>query len=288
MSFNFDPVECSICMDTSDNSEYGIAKCGHGLHRRCWKKWLRQRQLCPICLSQVKYDTLIRINHVNYKLLISCQDGELEALKSLLSASAEPRTGWQSFIRACDVLNIFTTPNAELSVRGAQGNTPLITAAMHDQLEIIEAIFQQSAVLIDEMNDLGETALMCAAARGQQRVVEYLVTMGSDKFLLSHEGKCALEKAAEGGHMRVIEFLIVGHDTLTIKSAIQYAESKGHYKVADGIHKLLPWELRSWTGYTRRLIKRSAKSIVTVAQRNIDLTVCIIAVIIFFISRVIR
>ena len=41
--------ECSICMDTDNNSEWSILPCGHKFHGQCISQWLRSNQTCPIC-----------------------------------------------------------------------------------------------------------------------------------------------------------------------------------------------------------------------------------------------
>eukprot|EP01018_Ginkgo_biloba_P000693 Gb_30059 [translate_table: standard] len=42
--------KCSICQEEyKDNEELGILECGHNHHTECIKKWLMQKNECPIC-----------------------------------------------------------------------------------------------------------------------------------------------------------------------------------------------------------------------------------------------
>jgi len=41
---------CNICREEyKDNEELGILACGHKHHSDCIRKWLLQKNLCPIC-----------------------------------------------------------------------------------------------------------------------------------------------------------------------------------------------------------------------------------------------
>jgi hypothetical protein len=41
--------ECTICIDSDDDSDVEAAPCGHVFHRRCFRTWLRHRRVCPYC-----------------------------------------------------------------------------------------------------------------------------------------------------------------------------------------------------------------------------------------------
>jgi len=45
--------ECSICMDTDNNSEWSILQCGHKFHGECISTWLLTNQTCPICRIRI-------------------------------------------------------------------------------------------------------------------------------------------------------------------------------------------------------------------------------------------
>ena len=45
--------ECTICMDSDDESDVEATPCGHVFHRKCLKKWLMHRRVCPYCTVNV-------------------------------------------------------------------------------------------------------------------------------------------------------------------------------------------------------------------------------------------
>lgn len=55
--------ECTICMDSDDDSDVEAAPCGHVFHRKCLRTWLRHRRVCPYCNvnvdSPVVFETTI-------------------------------------------------------------------------------------------------------------------------------------------------------------------------------------------------------------------------------------
>lgn len=47
-----DDGKCAICLEEyKDNSLLGILKCNHDFHTDCVKKWLKEKNSCPICKS---------------------------------------------------------------------------------------------------------------------------------------------------------------------------------------------------------------------------------------------
>lgn len=51
-------IECVVCQ-MSENEKFQTSRCGHILCKKCWEKWLRSSQKCPICGATVSSSHLI-------------------------------------------------------------------------------------------------------------------------------------------------------------------------------------------------------------------------------------
>jgi len=72
---------------------------------------------------------------------------------------------------------------------------------------VLEFLFNECDVGVDEQEYSGETALMRAAKLGNAKMVEFLMGFGADKTLQDKEGMTALDFALEGGFSDVIVLL---------------------------------------------------------------------------------
>jgi hypothetical protein len=54
-----EPESCAVCLnDLEDDDLVRRLPCGHGFHKACVDKWLRQNKTCPLCVQDV--ETLMR------------------------------------------------------------------------------------------------------------------------------------------------------------------------------------------------------------------------------------
>lgn len=78
--------------------------------------------------------------------------------------------------------------------------TPVMLGAKYGHVHAIGELLKQGAVL-NEVNELGMSALHSAAAFGQTRAALFLLRIGIDKKLRDCEGRTAAEVAFDGGYL---------------------------------------------------------------------------------------
>lgn len=49
-----DMVDCSICYDSTNNQKSVRTICNHVFCKKCFQKWTRNHDSCPLCRSKVK------------------------------------------------------------------------------------------------------------------------------------------------------------------------------------------------------------------------------------------
>ena len=83
-----------------------------------------------------------------------------------------------------------------------------LQAAQRGDFTTVEAMVRQKEVDVDAKDELGVTALIRAAERGDKRMTEYLLGMGADVNHKAVTGETALLNASENNHRDVIEVLL--------------------------------------------------------------------------------
>lgn len=108
------------------------------------------------------------------------------------------------------IMKFLLDRKADVNFQASDGRTPLIAAAMvADQSQGLEKV----ALLLDEgaKPDLvkhgGETALMLAAGRGNDKIVELLIDKGADVNLKNGAGESAMSYAKRSGKNAIVAFL---------------------------------------------------------------------------------
>lgn len=92
------------------------------------------------------------------------------------------------------------------------GWTPLHEAANHGDVPTIKALLKHPSTEVNtvgghEVKKLGMTPLHDAAGNGNTEVVQLMIRMGGDPFLVDAEGKTALDCAVAEGHESTAEYL---------------------------------------------------------------------------------
>ena len=87
----------------------------------------------------------------------------------------------------------------------------------------------------------GGTALHAAAGMGHTKCVTALLRYGADVNAKSKDGMTPLIAAAGGGHLASVELLLGAKADKRVivrgKTAVEWAKSEGHTKVADFISR---------------------------------------------------
>ena len=147
-------------------------------------------------------------------LHIAAQYGHVETLKYLLH---------RLFNHEVSGLTIKLTPGGKLSHtliskfqqklsdrhRDQSGNTPLHTACVHGQMDVVQLITREIGCDPNNTNFEGLSCLHLATQHGHLPLVRYLVEeVGSDVTFEDEHGRSPTYLAAEGGHLNILKYLI--------------------------------------------------------------------------------
>ena len=90
---------------------------------------------------------------------------------------------------------------------GTRGWNPLHCAAAGGNEAIIETLLS-SGLDIDSRGNNGTTPLMLAAAKGDEKTVDLLLSKGADPHLKNFTGRNLLHAAAEGGNISIVKSML--------------------------------------------------------------------------------
>ena len=93
--------------------------------------------------------------------------------------------------------------------------TGLMLAVAEPSPRVAELLIDTLRIDLDATNPAGENALMLAALKGQERLVERLIGRGAE---VNKPGWTPLHYAATGGHARIVRLLIEHHAFLDAES----------------------------------------------------------------------
>lgn len=108
------------------------------------------------------------------------------------------------------IMNILLDNKADIDFQASDGRTPLMAAAMcADQKQAYEkvSLLLDRGAKPDRVKHGGETALMLAAGRGNEKVVELLIEKGADVNLKNGAGESAMSYAKRSGSSAIIALL---------------------------------------------------------------------------------
>jgi len=124
------------------------------------------------------------------------------------------------------------------------GWTPLMIAAAEGHVETVSALVEAGGD-VNATNALGRTALMFASSYGFLAIVNDLLAHRADPNLVPKDstGWTALIAAAHNGHREVVTMLLGHGADASIadkqgKTALAWAEARGHVKVAQALSDL--------------------------------------------------
>jgi ankyrin repeat protein len=112
-----------------------------------------------------------------------------------------------------EIVRLLSDHRADLATRTDEGNTLLMLAVLSKSPEIVEFLLTRSFDInapdidINAQDKVGETALMLAAATGQDRIIEMLINAGADSQLRNKEDLNAFQIATNAGHQQTARFI---------------------------------------------------------------------------------
>lgn len=159
-----------------------------------------------------------------HALHVAAQEGEVDALRTLLQAGAHPNVrddyGRTPLMAACDghqpaaqrfdlIIEMLLEAGALPSVADDQGCVPLHAAACFGADDAIEVLVAVEPATLALANNDGLTPLSVAAGRGHESAVRLLLALGaSDKEACAENRESSLELAAKIGHEGVTAVLL--------------------------------------------------------------------------------
>ncbi|MGO9122044.1 MAG: TerB N-terminal domain-containing protein [Desulfomonilaceae bacterium] len=145
------------------------------------------------------------------KLVIICVVVLLNLLASPLYASRTNTSGSQLLVaaRSGDVAAVQKAlrQKADINVKGPDGWTPLMWAAVTGHVEVVRLLLDSGAEVNVAAKKSGDTALILAALKGHTEVVRLLLSKNALVELKHKAGWTALWSAAANGHAKAIELL---------------------------------------------------------------------------------
>lgn len=132
-------------------------------------------------------------------------------MAGLLLAPLQAQAGaYQDFLSAVQRDDVASVKS--LVQRGVDVNTidpagfPALTLAIRDQsLKVAEFLLEQPNLRLDQLNAVGEDALMYAALNGYEKLVQRLIQLGAP---INKTGWTALHYAATHGHTEICQLLL--------------------------------------------------------------------------------
>ena len=165
---------------------------------------------------ELDVNTIERTYHQNALWMATGKDTDM--LRELLRRKdvlidARARYGETPLGRACrqsfnNSLPLLLAAGADVNLKDKNGSSPLIHAATEGNESALELLFDHKAVLIDDADPKGETALIKAAKGGHTKCVKLLIAQDSPLEHKDSDGKTALNAAATLGYKIVVKLLL--------------------------------------------------------------------------------
>ncbi|XP_020632929.1 transient receptor potential cation channel subfamily A member 1-like isoform X2 [Orbicella faveolata] len=125
----------------------------------------------------------------------------------------------------------------------SEGMTPILRACLSGHVEIIEHLITKGAAICSLPGSSAPSPLMCAAKRGHNRAILFLLQRGSPIDLRDSHQRTCLHVAAHSADVETVDIILEngGRDLIDSldkdnRTPIHYAASKGSYEI---VQKLL-------------------------------------------------
>ena len=157
------------------------------------------------------YSTWSRDEAGRTPLHTATQNGELEVVKHLLFLDEVPifTLNLEPGCKLSDALKLISQRKLSERHRDFSGNTPLHTACIYGQLNVVKLLTREVGCDPNNTNSEGLSCLQLAAQHGHLPLVRYLVE--GVRSNMTHEdehGRSSTYLAAGGGHLDILKYLI--------------------------------------------------------------------------------
>ena len=149
-------------------------------------------------------------------LIQSAYDGELAKVQGLVKKGAtieatgpKNRTAllWAAANGHAPVVEFLHGAGADINAKDSGGQTPLMFAVKGSHVETVKYLLENGADIDARSTKRGFTALITAAAVGNESVVRLLLEHGADKNIAERTGDTALDRARQYEHPDIAELL---------------------------------------------------------------------------------
>ena len=149
-------------------------------------------------------------------LIQNAFDGELAEVRGLVakgaSIEATDSKGRTAFIWAAanghtSVVEFLHDEGVDINGKDSDGQTALMYATKRSFTPTMEFLLENGAEVNAQSSKRGITALIIAAAVGDENLVRLLLDHGADKTLAENDGSTALDRARQNGHSAVVKVL---------------------------------------------------------------------------------
>jgi ankyrin repeat protein len=189
-----------------------IGSCCALLHPCFYMKIILLLALALACLAHTAFASQ---SDPNQQLLLAAQNGDFEAVKTLLASGADKDAkdvyGWTplhiaAFEGHLRVVQELLNRGTDKDARGMNRWTPLHCAASKGYLGVVQELLKRGADK-DARTKRGWTPLHEAACFGKLEVVRMLLDAGADRSAITSTGSTPLDVATLNGHPEVVQEL---------------------------------------------------------------------------------
>lgn len=167
------------------------------------------------------------------KIIVCARYGEIEDVQAQVAAIE------QELAEDSRVKNVVDVMSNLLAIPNASGNTALHCAAANGEQELVEYLLSKvSPAVVNAKNTSGNTPLHWAGLNGHENIVRLLIEKGgADGKLQNYQGRSVLFEVKQAGHDKLFEYLMTAVDweaDFTAGDDVDGAEDETLMSATDG------------------------------------------------------